>query len=670
VSAEFWKSKLGGDPAVVGRTLAIGRDRWSIVGVMPPEFFYPAGADFWTPAAMLLALTSRDQSPAALEQIFNNVGTFHVLARLKPGVSIPQAEMYATGRWKSFTKGDLARVAARPLLDHVFGSARRALWLLMGAVGLVLVIACANVAGLLVARNALRSRELAVRRALGASPWQLVRHSVAEAGVLAAAGGLIGVAIAGAGLRALLAVTPGTVVRLSETRVDAIVLGVCLLTTAAVTIGVALVPALQSTRSAVFGSMNPLSMRDPGRGIRSDTRRALVVIQVAITLTLLAASTLAAQSFLRLAAVDLGFDPSNLLAVNIGQLDQQRYPTNAARRRAVDDMVARLEHLPGVRSAAAVLNLPFAHGVIGWDSGLRLEEQPPVDSSWQKNPIVNFEAVTPGYFQSMAIRLRAGRDFSSTDRLTTTSVAVVSDNLAARLWPGQNPIGRRLLDSFGRVKDGQPSQWRTVVGVVAAAHYREVDRPRFDLYVPLTQADDFNPEHIVVRTSGDPRELVPAVTTVLSDVDPQLTVGHVTTMEEVVRQVRAPWRFNMLLFSLFGCLSIGLTIIGIAGLMISTVNWRRREIGVRLALGAQARDVVSLIAIQGARLIAVGVALGVLSSLLVSRLLSSLLFGVSATDATTLVLTAAGVLAIGVLASYLPARRAATVDPCRIFREE
>jgi predicted permease len=670
VSAPFWKSKLRGDPSVVGRTLAIGPDRWTIIGVMPPEFFYPAGADFWTPAATLLALTSRDRSPAALEQIFNTVGAFHVLARLKPGASVLQAETDATSRWKSFTKGDPARIAARPLLDHVFGSARRALWLLMGAVGLVLVIACANVAGLLVARNALRWRELAVRRALGATSWQLLRHSLAEAGALAAVGGIVGVAVAAAAVRGLLALGPVTVIRLSETRVDAVVLAACLLISGAVTIGVALVPAMQSTRSAVFGSINALSMRDPGRGIRSDTRRILVVVQVAITLTLLAASALAAQSFMRLAALDLGFDPANVLTLDINQLDQSRYSTEAARRHAVDELVTRLEGLPGVRSAAAVLNRPFAHGVIGWDSGLRLEEQPPVDSSWQKNPIVNFEAVTPGYFQSMSIPLRAGRDFSSTDRETTTSVAVVSENLAARLWPGQSPIGKRLLDSFGRVKDGRASQWRTVVGVVAAAHYREVDRPRFDLYVPLAQADDFNPEHIVVRTSMNPRALVPAAAAVLSSVDPQLTASNVTTMGEVVRGVRAPWRFNMLLFGVFSCLSIGLTIIGITGVILSTVNWRRREIGVRLALGAQPREVVSLIAMQGARLIAVGVALGVLSSLLLSRLLSSLLFGVSATDPRTLVLTAASVLAVGVLASYLPARRAATLDPCRIFREE
>jgi putative ABC transport system permease protein len=672
VSAAFWKTKLGGDPAVVGRTLAIGSDGWRIIGVMPPEFFYPAGADFWTPATTLLALTSGDKSPAALEQVFNTVGAFHVLARLKPGVSKPQAQMDATRRWKIMkTSTDAsARVAIRPLLDHVFGTARRALWLLMGAVGLVLVIACANVAGLLVARNALRSRELAVRRALGATPWQLVRQSLVEAGVLAAAGGMVGMVIAAAALRALIALSPATVVRLSETRVDAVVLAACLLITAAVTLGVALVPAMQSMRSAVISSMNALSMRDPGRGIRSDTRRVLVVVQVAITLTLLVASALAAQSFIQLAALDLGFDPTNVLTIDISRLDQSRYSTYAARQRVVDDLVAGLGRLPGVQSAAAVLNRPFAHGVIGWDSALLLEGQADVDATWLKNPFVNFEAVTPGYFQSMGVGVRRGRDFSSTDRAGAPLVAVVSENLAARVWPAQNPIGKRLVDSFGRGKDGRPSQFRTVVGVVGAAYYRELEQPRFDFYVPVAQAESFDPEHIVVKTTGNPRALIPTVATMLSNVDPQLAAADVTTMDDVVSRVRAPWRFNMLLFSVFSCLSIGLTVIGIAGLIVSTVNWRRREIGVRLALGAQRRDVVSLIAIQGAKLIGVGVGLGVLWSLLASRLLSSLLFGVAATDSRTLIMAAAGVLVFGLLATYLPARRAATLDPCRILREE
>jgi predicted permease len=673
VSAAFWRARLGGDPGVVDRTLTIGPDRWRIIGVMPPEFFYPAGADLWTPAATLLALTTGDKSAAGLQEIFDTVGAFHIVARLKPGVRQAQAQTDATARWKALPHaptGASARVTITPFVDHVFGPARRALWILMGAVGLVLVLACANVAGLLVARNALRARELAVRRALGAGAWALVRQSLVEAAVLAAAGGVLGIAITASILRTLVALAPAAVLRLSDTRVDAGVLAACLLITAAVTFGVGLIPALQSTRSPLVSSMNALSMRGAERGIRSETRRALVVGQVAITVTLLVAGALTWQSFQRLSALDLGFEPSQLLALDISRLDQSRYPTWTARHQVVGDLVSALQRLPGATSAAAVLNRPFAHGVIGWDSGVLLEGQQDADAVWLANPIVNFEVVTPGYFASMRVGVRAGRDFSPSDRSGAPLVAIVSDTLAARLWPGQDAIGKRLLDSFGRGRDGQPSRWRTVVGVAAAVHYRELERTRFDVYLPLAQAEEFDPEHIVVRTAGDPRALVPAVGATLSTVDTQLTATDVTTMDEVVRRVRAPWRFTMLLFIAFGCMSIGLTVIGIAALVVSTVNWRRGEIGVRLALGAQANEVVSLVAVQGSRLIAAGVACGVLVSLLASRLLSSLLFGVAATDPRTLLLVAAGVFAVGTLASYVPARRAAAVDPAVIFREQ
>lgn len=672
VSAGFWKARLGGDPGVVGRTLEIGRDRWTVIGVMPPEFFYPAGAELWTPAATLLALTSTDTSPGALDDLFRSVGAFHVIARLKPGVPTSQAQAEATGRWKitDAVSGASERVAVTPFVDHVFGSARRALWLLMGAVGLVLVIACANVAGLLLARNALRARELAIRRALGATRWQLARQSLIEAGVLAAVGGVLGIATTASGLRALIALSPGTVVRLAETRIDAAVLIACLLITAAVTLGVGLIPAMQSARSPVLSSIAALSMREPGRGIRAETRRILVVAQVAITFTLLVAGALAAQSFRHLAALDLGFEPSNVLTLDLSRLDQSRYPTRTARNRALDDLVSRLARQPGVHSAAAVLNRPFSHGVIGWDARVVREGEIDPDAAWLKSPIVNFEVVTPRYFDSMGIRVRAGRDFTPADRADAPLVAIVSDNLAARLWPGENAIGKRVLDSFTRRTADRVLAWRTVAGVVGAAHYRELERARFDEYVPLGQAGDFDPEHVVVKTVGDPRASIAMAAALLSSLDPQLTAAEVTTMNDVVRQVRAPWRFNMLLFGAFGCMSIGLTVIGITGLIVSTVNWRRREIGVRLALGAQTHEVVSLVAMQGARPIGAGVGLGVLSSLLVSRLLSSLLFGVAATDVWTLVLVAAGVLAIGLLASYVPARRAAALDPCSMFREE
>ncbi|HEY2431715.1 MAG TPA: FtsX-like permease family protein, partial [Vicinamibacterales bacterium] len=267
------------------------------------------------------------------------------------------------------------------------------------------------------------------------------------------------------------------------------------------------------------------------------------------------------------------------------------------------------------------------------------------------------------------IRLRAGRDFSSIDRPGAPRAAIVSENLSARLWPGESPIGKRLLDSFGRGKDNHPSQWRTVVGIVSAARYRELDRTRYDLYVPVGQAAEFEPENVVVRAAGDPRRLRPAVAALLSKIDPQLTAADVTTMDEALREVRAPWRFNMLLFSVFACMSIVLTIIGIAALVVSTVNGRRREIGVRIAMGARAHQIVSLFALQGARSIGIGVCLGVVASLLASHLLADLLFDVAASDRRTLMTVAAGVFALGVLATYLAARRASALDPASVFRE-
>jgi predicted permease len=688
LSAAFWMKYFGGDPNVVGRTLRVREKAavvpFEVIGVMPGDFFYPSGAEYWTPAASLLARLADDPTPRGIALILDGVGTFRALGRLKPGVSTAAAES-EVGRIRKMTAPSgvdvsTIRVAVRPILDDVFGQARKALVLLMGAVGLVLFVACANVAGLLVARAASRTREVAVRAALGASAWRLVRESIVEAGILAVTGGALGVSVAALALRALIALSPTSIVRLDQTRIDVTVLGVSVLITVTVTVLVGLIPAWHLRRSSVAHPMQGVSTRDSGRHVRAGVRHALVVTQVAITLVLLVASALAVQSFSKLTSLDLGFDPSNVLTFEVNGLGEARYPERAERHRIVAELTARMERLPQVRSAAAVLLRPFSHGVIGWDSGLLFEGQLDTPATWLGNPSVNWEAVTPHYFRTMGIRLIQGREFTEADREQAPLVAIISEITAARAWPGQNPIGKRFVDSFvgkqliSSVMSGStqppPVRWQTVVGVVATSRYREIENPRADLYVPLAQADDFDPESFVVRTSGNPQSLAPTIAAEISGVDRGLSLAEPTTMEEIVRRVQAPWHFNMLVFSMFGAVSIGLTAIGLFGLIAYTVTWRRREIGVRIALGARARSVVTMIVFQGIWLIAAGLAIGGVATIFVTRLMSSLLFQVQPTDPVALTVAAGALVVLAGLACYLPARRAAALDPSIVFRDE
>jgi putative ABC transport system permease protein len=457
------------------------------------------------------------------------------------------------------------------------------------------------------------------------------------------------------------------------------VLVVSVLITLAVTVLVGLIPAWHLRRLSIAHPMQGVSTRDGSRTVRAGVRQALVVTQVAITLVLLVASALAVQSFSKLTSLDLGFDPSNVLTFEVSGLAEARYPERAARHRVAAELIARMERLPQVRSAAAVLLRPFSHGVIGWDSGLLFEGQVDTPATWLGNPTVNWEAVTPHYLQAMSIPLVRGRGFTDADNERAPLVAIVSEVTAARAWPGQDPIGKRFVDSFvgkelmSSVMSGSsppPPRWQTVVGVVATSRYREIETPRADLYVPLAQATDFDPESFVVRTSGNPQALAPTIASEISDFDRGLSLAEPTTMAEIVRRVQAPWHFNMLLFSTFGAVSIGLTAIGLFGLIAYTVTWRRREIGVRIALGARARSVVMMVVIQGLWLIVAGLALGGVVTIFATRLMSSLLFQVKPTDPVALMVACGALVVLAGLACYLPARRAAALDPSIVFRDE
>jgi predicted permease len=680
LSAGFWAKVFGGDPGVVGRTLTVREKSaavsYEIVGVMPPEFFYPSGADYWIPAAPSLAQAVGNRSPAALADAFDHLGVFHAVGRLKPGFSrsTAQAEMsrvVKAAAERAGAHGATIRVGAEPFLEHVFGQARLALAVLMGAVLLVLFIACANVAGLLVARGAARAREMAIRAALGATRWNLVRQSLSEAALLVVIAGVLGASTAAFSLHALIALSPAAIPRLDHTSIDLRVLAFTVLIMATTTVLMGVAASWRLRDVSITGPAHGSSSRVVGRSVRAGIRQTLVVTQVSLALVLLVASALAVQSFVHLASLDLGFDPSHVLTFGVNGMNESRYPTSAERHRMVDLLLARFDTFPQVRAAGAVLSRPFAHGVIGFDSGLLLDGQVDAPASWLRNPTVNWEAVTPRYFQTMGIRLIRGRDFAAEDGEHAPLVVIVSELTASRVWPGQDPIGQRLMDSFIGHDDGpHPSRWQTVVGVVATSRYREIDRPWPDLYVPLAQASANDAEHFVVRTSQDPYLVVPTIAAALSRVDGGLSVEAPTTMADVMAQVRAPWHFDMLLFSVFGAVSIGLTAIGLFGLMAYTVSWRRREIGLRIALGAREGQVVRMIVLEGGRLVGIGLAVGLGVSLLATRLMRGLLFNISPTDLSTLVAAGVGVLVVASVACYIPARRVAIMDPSIVFRDE
>jgi putative ABC transport system permease protein len=403
------------------------------------------------------------------------------------------------------------------------------------------------------------------------------------------------------------------------------------------------------------------------RSVRAGTRRALIAGQIAATLVLLIAAGLCVQSFARLTRLDLGFDPANVLTFNIPGLET-RYPGRSQRHDAIEQLLGRLRRLPHVRAAGAVFQRPFEHGPIGMDTGLLLEGQLPTPESWHRNPVVNWESVTSEYFRSMGIRLIRGRIFDERDGEEAPLVAIVSEAMAARLWPGQNPIGKRFRTIVAEATDEQRPRWHTVVGVVATARYREIESPRFDLYVPLRQADS-DVQHFIIRTTIDPLAAAPSIAAEIASFDKALTMGGVTTMAKIVERTRGPWRFNMLVFSLFGGVALALAAVGLFGLVAYEVTQRSREIGLRMALGAAQGHVVRLMVSQGAKPAAIGLVIGILTSLLVTRVLSTLLFDVSSTDPLTFIGVVVLLLAVTILACYLPARRAASVDPQVVLRE-
>ena len=532
----------------------------------------------------------------------------------------------------------------------------------MAAVALVLLIACGNVAGLVFARAASRRRELAVRAALGASRGVLVRQLLAESALIASAGGLLGLAGAAAMLETLVALSPADIPRLNDAGIDWPVALFALATALVATSLVGLVPALRASRTSLVDDMKNGSMG--GGQAASPARGVLVAVQVAGTLVLLIATGLCLRSFARLSELDLGFNPTNVLTFAVSGLNEEQFPARAARHALVERLISNLEQLPQVRSAGAVYERPFEHGPIGMDSGVLLEGQGDTPDQWNRNGSVNWESVTPGYFEAMNIRLVRGRIFDQRDGAAAALSAIVSEAAASHFWPGQDPLGKRLR--LALTEDGR---WHTVVGVVATARYREIANPRLDLYVPMLQST-IDVKHFTVRTTGDPLSATAAVDAAVKNVDPRLSIDGVTTMDAVVRRVRGPWHFTLIVFALFGLIAVALAVIGLFAVVSYAVTRRSREIGVRIALGATPGRVIRLMLVQGAGPAAAGLLAGAVASRALAGAVQPLLFDVSAADLLTF---GSVVMLFGLVitaASYLPARRAGRIDPQSALRHE
>jgi putative ABC transport system permease protein len=661
ISRSLWERRFASDPNIVGQKLIANGEPLSIIGVMPAQFKFPGQADLWIPPRQVVPEhVLRPNVNMATNRDSHYLSS---IARLKPGVTLTQAradiDAVALRMEEQNPNDDIGRGAMLvPLREYESGDIKTTLLVLFGAVGFVLLIACANVANLLLARATTRQKEIAIRTALGANRFRLVRQLLTESVVLSVAGGALGLLTALWGVNSTASLLPAGVYGANDVRIDGVVLVFTVVVSLVIGLVFGLVPALHATKSELNEAL-----KEGGRGGTSGSRRnqargLLVASEIALSLVLLIGAGLMIKSFIRLEQVNPGFESREILTMRLS-LPSAQY--NDARKRATffQQVIAHLQSLPAVQSAAAISRLPLTPG--NSSRGLTIEGRP--DDGSGNGPSADYRVISADYFHTLGIPLSKGRAFTEADNGPSPGVTIINETMARRYWPDDSALGKRL-----RIEDGEP--WMEIVGVVEdVKHFGLDSQSRAEFYVPY-QKDPWPFMTIVVHSVSDPKGIADLMRSEVWAVDKDLPVPDIKSMDQLLANSVARRRFNMLLLSVFAAVALVLAAVGLYGVMSYSVTQRSREIGIRMALGAKPSDVLRLVVKQGMTPALIGVGIGLGAALALTRVMTSLLFAVRATDPATFVIISMLLTLVALAASFIPARRATKVDPMIALRYE
>ena len=663
LSDGLWRSRFGSDPGLVGKPIKLDGRNYTVIGIAPPRFQYPDKTEAWLPPLKLVPELFPDQDVTQTR----GMGYLAAVGLLKPGVSLPQAaaemETITSRLRQQYPESNNNRFnKVVSLHRHLVGDTDTMLWLLLGAVTFVLLIACANVANLLLANAASRQKEIAIRTALGASRFRVVRQLFTESALLALAGGAVGLLLSVWGVPLITKLLPREFPRLDEIQIDWRVLGFTLAASVLTGLLFGLAPVFHLTRFGVHDAMKESSHGAGGSVHRSRLRHALIVAEVALSVVLLAGAGLLFRSFLQLQSVNAGFTPEQVLTARLSP-SGEKFKTDSDYIKYYENVLARIGALPGVREAGVINTLPLQKGPT---FRFRVEGRAPLPID--KWPPANYRSVSPNYFHVLNIPVLQGRPFTDRDNEQAPTVLLVNQSIAEKYFPGENVVGKRI--NFGRTDSNQQPIWREIVGVVADVKNMELkEQPEPEIYFSSLQSP-FEAMSIVIRSSVEPGSLAGAVRGAVAEVDKTVPVADIETMDRIVTESVMQPRFNMVLLGLFSAIALVLSAAGIYGVTSYTVTQRTHELGIRLALGAQLGDVLRLILKQGLAVILIGVAIGLAAAFVLTRLLRTLVFGISTNDPLTFIGITLLLSAVALIACYVPARRATKVDPLVALRYE